>query len=376
MNKRILQYENDARRILKALSSKQAKNDMPYPKMAYIYPTYQCSLHCKNCMYKDHIKECKKNKSLDMDLQLFRTILTDLSSLGVMNVELCGGGEPLEHGNINEIIEVVSEFRRNNRMDFGILTNGQSISRLNENTLKIILECFAYIRLSFSEQSSENIRLREEYFNNLSQLLEYKEKNKKLKAIIGSKLLLTSKNKDKLLETVSELLDLGVEHLKIKSIRSPDDEPSFEDLIEVEEELRSLKSEKSANDILQVDLGKTVYPAGFKCWINPLSVTIDPYGGIYICYNFHNDPENMMIGKYNKNNSLSDFWGKLEHVEKIRNINTELVCESDTSCNCRFVEYQNILEKISIEKNNLKHMGNDDCDIRNSLKLKRIDRFL
>jgi radical SAM protein with 4Fe4S-binding SPASM domain len=375
MNKRVLQYEDDARRILKALSSKQAKTDMPYPKMVYIYPTYQCSLRCKNCIYQDHLKNYEKNDSLDLDLDLFKIILTDLSNRGVMNAELCGGGEPLEHSHIKEIVELVLEFRRNRQMDFGILTNGQCISQLDEKTIRLLLESFAYIRLSFSEKAGVDVKLRDEYFNNITQLLEYKKKSKKFKAVIGSKLLLTSKNKDELLETVFELLDIGVEHLKVKSIRSQDDEPSFEDLIEVEEELRLLKSKKS-NDILQVDLEKSVYPDGFKCWINPLSVTIDPYGGIYICYNFHNDPENMMIGKYNKKNSLSDFWGKTEHVEKIRNINTERVCESDTSCNCRFVEYQNILEKISMEKNDLKHMGDDDCDIRNPLKLKRIDRFL
>ena len=204
--------------------------------MAYIYPTYQCSLHCKNCIYKDHIN-CEKNGSLDLDLDLFKNILTDLSDLGVMNIELCGGGEPLEHSHIKEIIELVSEFRRNKRMDFGILTNGQNISQLDEKTIKLILECFAYIRLSFSEQASTDAKLRDEYFNNIVQLLEYKKKNKKFKAIIGSKLLLTSKNKDELLETVFKLLDLGAEHIKVKSIRSPEDEPSFEDLILVEEEL-------------------------------------------------------------------------------------------------------------------------------------------
>ncbi|EKQ55826.1 MAG: putative Fe-S oxidoreductase [Methanobacterium sp. Maddingley MBC34] len=379
MNKRVLPYYDDAWRIINALTYPQAKNNIPYPKMAYIYPTYQCSLYCKNCIYKDHIKESQKNDTLDMDLELFKTILADLSSLGVMNVELCGGGEPLEHSNINELIEVVLEFRRNKGMNFGILTNGQNISRLDENTVKLLLECFAYIRLSFSEKASYNRRVREEYFNNLTQLLEYKKKNKKknnkLMAIVGSKLLLTSKNKDELMETVSELLDLGVEHLKVKSIRSQEDEPSFEDLIEVGEELRSLKSEKSANDILQVDLGKTVYPEGFKCWINPLSVTIDPYGGIYICYNFHNDPENMMIGKYNRKNSLADFWGKIEHVEKIRNINTKLVCESDTSCNCRYADYQKTMEELFRERKSSK---SKDASGENNIspESKRINKFL
>lgn len=376
MNKRVLQYYEDAKRIKKVLSSYYPvkTSDIPYPKMAYIYPTYQCSLNCKNCMYKDHITKCMKNDSLDMDLDLFRHILGDLSSLGVMNAELCGGGEPLEHSHINELIEVISEFRKNKGMDFGILTNGQNISQLDENTVKMILKCSAYIRLSYSERSNTDKRLRKEYFHNLTKLLEYKNENNKLKSKIGSKLLLTSKNKDELLKTVSELFELGVEHIRVKSIRSSDDEPSIKDIIEFGKELDLLKSEKQTK-VLHVDLGRTFFPEGFKCWINPLSTTIDPYGGIYICFNFHNDPENMMIGKYTKTNSLDDFWSENAHIDKIRKINTNKVCKSSKSCNCRFVDYQAMIEDIINGGNDLKIVEDKVGKYKFSRQSERIKHF-
>lgn len=290
-------------------------------------------------------------------------------------MEFCGGGEPLEHSSIDKLIELASEFRRNKRMDFGLLTNGQNISGLDESTVEIILESFAYIRLSYSERASADKKLREEYLCNLAKLIGYKNENNKLKATIGSKLLLTSKNKDQLLKTVFELLKLGVEHLKVKSIRSRDDEPSPEDLIQVEEELGSFKSEKTVKNVLKVDLGRTVFLHGFKCWINPLSVTIDPYGGIYICFNFHNDPENMMIGKYNENNSLSDFWGKSKHIEKILNINTKKVCKADNSCNCRYADYQKMMEEIFWKGLSTKY-GEVNNESKSAIESKRIQKFL
>ncbi len=372
MNKRVLQHYKNAQRIIKALSSVQV-NKLPYPRIAYLYPTYRCSLNCKNCMYKDHIIECEKKGILDMDLKLFNHILADLSSRDVMNVELCGGGEPLEHKHINGLIEVASEFRRRKGMDFGLLTNGQCISRWDDNCIKTLLECFAYVRMSFSEKASIDSKFRKEYFNNLKRLLEYKKYNNKFKAIIGSKILLTPSNKGEILETVSELLDLGVEHLKVKSIRSKDDELSLADLIEIEEELKMYQTKKSYQDVLKVDLGRTVFPDGFKCWINPLSVTIDSYGGIYICFNFHNDPGNMMIGKYNQNNRLSDFWGKTVHIEKIRHIQTQLVCEAETSCNCRYADYQKMMEEMFRGGKDPYYAMNDSKKIKKELQ--RINKF-
>jgi radical SAM protein with 4Fe4S-binding SPASM domain len=368
---RVLHHYDIAKRIMGVVSSsKKYKNtDLPLPKMAFIYPSYRCSLHCKNCMYIDHVMDYTKTGNLDMDLDLFKHILEDLSKMGVSNVELCGGGEPLEHKEINELIKVVGYFRKVKKMDFGLITNGQNISKLEPKIIKSALESFAYIRLSFSERTFQDQKLRVEYLSNLTMLLEYKKENKKYKARIGSKLLLTHENKYQLLEIIEELINMGVEHLKIKSIRSPLDEPTYEDVMEVEEQLNIYKYSKPVKEALKVDLRKTEFPNGFKCWINPLSTTIDPYGKIYICYNFHNDPDNMLIGKYNENNSLSDFWGKSEHLRKIRNINVNNVCKADTACNCRFVQYQKIIENRF--NNKVMYIEND-----NSKDLKRLDYFL
>jgi MoaA/NifB/PqqE/SkfB family radical SAM enzyme len=274
----------------------------------------------------------------------------------------------LEHHEIDKIIEIVNYFHRVNKMDFGILTNGQNITKLNPNTIKIALQCFAYIRLSFSEMAFENPKLRDEYLNNLSILLDYKKENKKFKAIIGSKILLTRSNKFELLEIVDELIEMGVEHLKVKSIRSQEDEPSHAEVMEFEEMLNSYQK-SGHTEVLKVDLRKTEFPDDFNCWINPIITTIDPQGRIYICYNFHNDQNKMMIGEYNENNSLSDFWGTPCHLDKIRAININRVCKADSACNCRFVDYQKMIEentgkylnsKSAFKKEKDKYSSNSD----------------
>lgn len=376
---RVLHHYDTAKQIMGVIySSRKYKNiDLPLPKMAFIYPTYRCSLQCKNCMYREHVMESTKTGNLDMNLDLFKHIMEDLSNIGVSHVELCGGGEPLEHKEINELINVVGFFRKVKKMDFGLLTNGQNISRLEPNIIKSALESFAYIRLSFSERAFQDQKIREEYLSNLTMLLEYKKENKNFKARIGSKLLLTHENKYSLMKITEELINMGVEHLKIKSIRSPEDEPTHEDVMELKEQLNVYKYSEPVKEALKIDLRKTEFPNEFKCWINPLSTTIDPYGKIYICYNFHNDPDNMLIGNYNKNNSLSDFWGKGQHLKNIRKINVERVCKADNACNCRFVEYQKIIEQRIVEEKHLNpSYGSVDNENNFPKKLKRLDNFL
>ena len=69
-------------------------------------------------------------------------------------------------------------------------------------------------------------------------------------------------------------------------------------------------------------------------------------GDIFLCYNYHNDPDNMRLGRYTKMNSLADFWGKKDHLEKIQNMDVDKVCKAPNACNCRFKNYQIFLERV------------------------------
>lgn len=365
LNRRILQYYDEAMQIHHINSS--GEGVLPYPKMAFIFPTYQCSLNCKNCMYKNYIRKYKKNSYLDLDLDLLKHILDDLSRLGVNNVEITGGGEPLEHREVNHLIRLIHHY--SDKIDFSLLSNGINLNRLEEDTFRLLMESCSYIRLSYSEATSQNMKLTRRYLENLKNLLEDKIEGG-YKVRIGAKLLLTRKNKNQIPHLVDELYHLGVEHLKVKSKRSLKDEPTTKDIIEVERRLYEYKYTSPVKEVLEIDLRKTDYPEDFHCWINPLSTTINPQGHIYICYNYHNSPQNMRIGTYTRNNSLTDFWGKPDHLEKIRNINIQKVCKAHNACNCRFADYQKLIEKIKIDK--LK----TDEDIGKTQDEEVISRFL
>jgi radical SAM protein with 4Fe4S-binding SPASM domain len=278
-----------------------------------------------------------------MDLGLFEHILHDLSSLGIRNVELSGGGEPLEHPQINQIIELMDRY--NDRINFGLLSNGLNLDLLDENSFKSLMKNCAYIRLSYSEAIQHNPKLRERYLHNLQDLLEYKQKEG-YDVRIGAKILITRENTDQILDLTRQLDDLGVEHLKIKSVRSPEDEPTLDDVLKLEKRLYGYKYTPPVKNIIHIDVRKTDYPQDFHCWINPISSTIDPYGDIFLCYNYHNDPKNMSLGSYTKRNSLTDFWGNKDHLEKIQNMDLNKVCKASNACNCRFKDYQNFLEMI------------------------------
>lgn len=355
INKRFIQYYNDIKTIRNCIGQSNEGNKsniiLPLPKMAFVYPTYKCSLGCPGCMYGSYRKKySEKGINLDIDVDQFKHILEDLSDLGVNHIEISGGGEPLEHENIDRLIDIIADIRKKkNYIKFGLLTNGLNLIDLETNTLDSIAQNFTYIRLSYPVTQNDTIT-KMKYLNNLCHFYKkyiYNQEPTNDNSIrLGAKILLTKENKSKILDLIKEVYDMGANHVRIKSIRIANDELSEDEIFRIEDELCAYKFTNPKKEDLQIDIRKTDFPNNFHCWINPLCTTIDPFGRIFICYNFHNDDINMEIGKYSNNASLTDFWGKNDHIEKIKAINVNRICKSSNACNCRFVNYQNDIEEI------------------------------
>src|SRR5512136_2136597 len=77
----------------------------PYLSNIYFYLTEGCNLACRHCWIAPTFQAGeKKYPSLDVDL--FRSIISQAKALGLGGVKLTGG-EPLLHPRIREIIEIV-----------------------------------------------------------------------------------------------------------------------------------------------------------------------------------------------------------------------------------------------------------------------------
>jgi len=90
------------------------------PLHIQLNPTNKCNLNCSFC-------SCKGKDDTEMTLDQVSNILERFRALGTMAVTISGGGDPLCHPNINEIIRKCKELN----LEVGLVTNAILLSRLD-----------------------------------------------------------------------------------------------------------------------------------------------------------------------------------------------------------------------------------------------------
>lgn len=103
------------------------------PYHVQLYVTNHCNLHCSFC-------SCRNKNTDELSLDRVKTLTNELVQLGCRAVTISGGGEPLCHPDINEIIAALSQ-----HVEVGLATNGILLPRLTQNTLR-------WCRISLSDE--------------------------------------------------------------------------------------------------------------------------------------------------------------------------------------------------------------------------------
>ena len=121
------------------------------PSIHYqLNPTNECNFNCPICSCSERERE-KELSMHDID-QLIKVGYKH----GMKSVTITGGGEPLLHPNINEIIRL---FNKRN-IEVGLVTNGSLLERLTT------LDNITWIRISVTDYSKEQFKSIDTTFNN------------------------------------------------------------------------------------------------------------------------------------------------------------------------------------------------------------------
>ncbi len=98
--------------------------------------TNKCTLQCCYCSCND------VDKNLELELKRIRIILEQASEVGCRAITITGGGEPLLHPEINEVIRICHQLN----ISVGLVTNGTVLERLEEK--------IEWCRISFDSDRS------------------------------------------------------------------------------------------------------------------------------------------------------------------------------------------------------------------------------
>ena len=104
------------------------------PVTLHVALTPACNLECPKCCYRD------RASGAELDVDLYADALDSLKRVGLKSVELTGGGEPMLHAHVGEIIATALR----SGLAVGLCTNGTMMDRVSSD----LLSCLAWIRFS------------------------------------------------------------------------------------------------------------------------------------------------------------------------------------------------------------------------------------
>jgi wyosine [tRNA(Phe)-imidazoG37] synthetase (radical SAM superfamily) len=343
------------------------------PITVEFHPSNRCNHRCPRCTFG--IGERRGNLgNASFHIKLLPKLIADLQDLQVRGIDISGGGEPLMH---DKIPEIISSFH-DGGFDVGLVTNGtllHSTDGREEKRCKAIrrsiLENCTWCRISVdagSQDIYEKMHGRHPAINfshlvNSIKLLAEEKSQNNYKMTLGVSFLLTPDNFLDLIKSVCIFRDLrGVDYFQIKPIVvAPVDRTSQPNMIfwdrRIFDALITVKAYgtstfkiftlgfKFIDMLLTEDIGLPFS----KCWGHPFYPTVAADGTILVCCHMLNDLfDGRYYGVYGKLTTRRGYlqiWKSKERMKVARRINTRL-CPS----NCKLSETNKILEDFMGKK--------------------------
>ncbi len=261
------------------------------PICVRVKPTNRCNHSCFHCLYKTEISGIHKdiNQRDEIPREKMMEILNDFGEMGVKAVIYSGGGEPLIHPNILEIIKKTLD----HNMDLAMITNGQGLNGLEA---EILADNASWVRISANDCDAETffkIRGRnEEWFYERNENIKKFAKMKKLSCKFGVHFVVNKENTSKIFEGAKFYKELGVDNIKFVPMWSKDffeyhksfRERSNEQIKIARQELEDDRFKISDTYETDFSSSKTSKRDFSKCYMMQVVPVIGADCGVYPCH--------------------------------------------------------------------------------------------
>jgi GTP 3',8-cyclase len=192
MNSKITCYIDEVEKII---SGKYVQ-----PITVEIDPSNGCNLNCSFCMYKK-----TNQKNLNIDINIYRSVVEQLYVEGTKSITFTGGGEPTINKNFNEMVEFALSYS----FEVGLITNGVLLDRVSNQ------DKFKFIRVSLNAASPEMYRkiTGRDYFE---KVIDNMKRSIKEDVFIGWSFVVSEENKHEI-ELAAEIAKkIDVKYIQFK----------------------------------------------------------------------------------------------------------------------------------------------------------------
>lgn len=285
------QYTSNHSKLLHHLDKLKAfqEGQTISPIMFHLALTNKCNLNCEYCCYgeRDNCLSLPTNKAIHA--------LDSFSTLGTKGVEFTGGGDPLLHKSINNLVS----YAKLHNYDIGLITNGIAYDKFKE------WDKLDWIRISSHALNYDVPYLKEKFHCALRTAKHHRNVD------LGSVHIYTGNDKN--LENVVKVMD----QYKIPTRITPDLTKSV-DWIK-ENMPKAAKKVENSNYCFVSDFNIKYDREHNNCYLHLLKPFVYPDGNVYNCPGASFSPESYKnVGEQYKVCSIEDIVKTYLDVENLK----------------------------------------------------------
>lgn len=360
-----------------------------HPLIVEFDPTTNCNLACPDCISGELL-----NKDEFSDERVI-SLTHEMVEAGVKGVILIGGGEPMAHSKISDVIQILGE----NKVSIGITTNGLYLKKYKYVTSKYV----DWVRVSVDAATSKTFqrirpsRTGESLFESVIKNMEDFANNKRSHAVLGFSFMVYNEGNygfkgvelknDKAKQLVNQLRsevktnvgeiyqaallakNIGCAYFEVKPMYdihhfSVMQRSEIADVVEEQID----KCVSLEDDNFKVIVATKLFPSlrgesnlepkqYTRCAVAQLRTLITP-AGAYVCPYFRG-VEHKKIGDLN-DTSFKDFWNGQDRKNVIDKLNPSVDCPMHCIRNDSNISIENM---ISDNFSSTKNQRVDDYDI-------------
>lgn len=308
-----------------AIASNVASGQDAMPVCLEVHPTDFCNQSCSYCFHGGNGEDIVRRPEL-LSGDDYRTLFAETERLGVQEVSVSGGGEPLLSPVIPEIVDSLVKSLLRTR----IVSNGNYIPESIKSNLLLAEE----IRFSldtinpevYSRTRRVSGKLLERTIKNIRELVEQRDAAKSSLSV-GATFIISPDNNHEIADFADYLLDdVGIDSVIYKhDIYSNDSVAAA-----TEKRLQDTKNRHgSAVEVRSVVDHEDIAGA---CYVPYFKVALNPYGQLYSCCLGSQPGENngKEFGSLKTAGSLEALWRQSAHIRRDMLLGAGMNC---TDCN-------------------------------------------
>ena len=304
---------------------------IPICPQVQIDPTNRCNHNCPLCWY--HIKHDglndRFNRNDQLDKKWLLTLLDNLKDLGVKAVEYTGGGEPLLHPDIGEILR----YTLKKGFELALVTNG---TLYKEEYLDSLLQA-KWVRVSMDAATPKTYAKTQgvaenEYYKAIKCIKAISER--KSETILGISYVINPMNYKEIYQGAKLAKDLGVQNIRFSAAYTQKREKLFDGIRE--EIVESCKKAKELEDdefkVFDLSEDHLINLAEDKqdihyCGYTHFCGVIGADRGLYSCCTLKYASRGY-LGQINEDADFGAVWWGKKRIEFLRNLDPSVYCKA------------------------------------------------